>query len=806
MGTPTSGRTRPELRPLVGYHVNPVALRSRIERGLTFRELLARTRDTVLGALAHAELPLSTVAEQVRAERGTTRSPLFETMFVYQRAPFGDASWAGFAVEAPGARASLGGLTVETVPLTTRASPFDLSLIVSELEHGFAAAFEYRVEAFDRADVERLANDWTRILSRALANPDQPLSALTALEGPERQRLLSAGQGARTGIPFTPLHRRVEALAQQQPERLAVVSGSARLTRGELDARAKALAARLTVRGVAPEQRIGVALDRSFEGVIAFLAILRSGATYVPLELKHPDARLQHLVRDANLSLVLTQQRHAERVRALGCPVALLDADEWPSGAPSTGQGDPEDVHPEQAAYVIYTSGSTGAPKGVVIPHRGLSKLSEALGRGYQVTPESRVLQFASCAFDAAVAEIASTLGSGATLHLMPDGDGFASLDLPGLLRDQQITGVTLPPSVLAMLDPAGLDSLRTVISAGEACSQELVARWARGRTFINAYGPTEISVCASFGSCTDDGRTPSIGQPVDHAALYVLDSSMEPVGVGVPGELHVGGEGLALGYLGRPALTAERFVPDPFSGDPGARLYRTGDRVLWRSDLSLEFLGRSDDQVKLRGHRIELGEVDAALRSLPIVKDAVAVARRAGAGELALIGYLVLREGPLPPARELKTLLRERLPEPSIPSFFVAVPELPLTPNGKVDRRALPALEPASRVDDVPRSPLEDKIAQAFAKALGREDVGLHDHFFDDLGGSSLTVVRACAALREALSEDVPVTHLFEHPTVHALAERLSRIPAADSSTTQLQDRAEARRQALSRRTRGTR
>jgi acyl-coenzyme A synthetase/AMP-(fatty) acid ligase/acyl carrier protein len=393
----------------------------------------------------------------------------------------------------------------------------------------------------------------------------------------------------------------------------------------------------------------------------------------------------------------------------------------------------------------------------------------------------------------------------GATLEVVESRELLAGDALHRVFKERRITGVTIPPSVLALVSPEGLDALQTVVSGGEECPADLVARWAPGRVFLNAYGPTEITVCATCTEVPPDGRKPPIGQPLPGVRTYVLDEALGLVPPGVPGELYIGGVGVARGYLGLPALTAERFVLDPFSSEPGARLYRSGDLVRWLPGGQLEFLGRVDGQVKLRGFRIEPGEIEVALRECAGARQAHVLLWRPTGAEPRLVAYVVPGGEAQPTPKELRARLRERLPEHLIPADFVLLESLPLTANGKVDRRALPSPQEAPRARQAafapPRGPVEEAIARTWARVLGLAEVGVHDHFFEELGGNSLAVIKVCALLREELKHEVPVTHLFEHPTVHALAQRLGQAGGQDTPSTQSQERADARRQALKRR-----
>ncbi|NPC81122.1 amino acid adenylation domain-containing protein, partial [Pyxidicoccus fallax] len=812
VGTPTAGRSRADLSRQVGYFVNPVALRARLPRALTFSGLLAQVRGTVLEALEHQELPFARLVERLQPRRDPSRAPVFQAMFALQSGRPGRESLGAFALGEPGARVRLGALELESVPLGHRASAFDLTLMMAEVDGGYAASLEYCADLFDADAAARMAHHLRAMLEVASATPDVPLVELPLLGAEEQRALLDLGRrkAVTREIPDAEgLHHHFESWVERTPDAVALVAGASRWTYRELDTWAGRLAARLRRHGVGPEVRVGALLERGGpEAVVAFLAVLKAGGTVVPFEPSHPPERVAWTLADAGARVLLA---HGRLLQRLTLPEGVEPLRWEEHGAPGASTETPMPgvavSSPDRAAYVIYTSGSTGRPKGVVVTHRGACHLAEATVTGLGVGPGSRVLQFSSPSFDASVSEYIQGLTSGAALHLPPPGELLAGEALLRVLREERITLVTLPPSVSSLLPEAPLPDLKMLLSGGEACPADLVARFAPGRAFVNAYGPTEITVCATWEWCSpDEAGPPSIGRPLPYVDVYVLDEAMRPVPVGVAGELYVGGPSVARGYLGRPDLTAERFVPDPYGGEPGARLYRTGDVVRWRPDGRLDFSGRVDAQVKLRGFRIEPGEVEVALRELAGMRQAhVTVWRPPAGGEPRLVAYVVPASNePLAPG-EVRALLRARLPEHLVPADIVALEALPLLASGKVDARALPPPTRTAAPDGAPRTPLEETIARAWAEALGHTSVGVHAHFFDDLGGSSLGAVRACSRLREALGRDVPITHFFEHPTVHALARRLSAEAKPEPDDVKHQERAEARRQVLQRRGRNT-
>jgi amino acid adenylation domain-containing protein len=597
--------------------------------------------------------------------------------------------------------------------------------------------------------------------------PERPVESIEVLPEAERRQVLEEWNRTAAEYPADRcIHELFEAQAARTPDATALRFAGAALTYATLDHAANRLANHLRRRGVRPETRVGICLERGTELVVAILAVLKAGGAWVPLDPAYPAERLAFMLADSGAPLLLTRSPLPEGLTPRAAEVVCLDADRErieaeSARAPAAG------VLPGNLAYVIYTSGSTGRPKGVLVPHLGLANVARAHARDLGVEAGDRVLQFASPSFDASVFEMVMALAAGATL--VP-GTRETLAPGPGLLRllhDEEVTVATLPPSVLAVLPPAELPALRTLMTAGEACPAELVERWAPERRFFNLYGPTEATIWSATAACAPGGGRPPIGRPVANTRAYVLDARGAPVPVGVPGELYVGGVGVARGYAGRPELTAERFVPDPF-GAAGGRLYRTGDRVRWSARGELEFLGRVDAQVKVRGFRIEPGEIEGVLRRSEGVADCVVVAREDVPGEKRLVAYVVGHVE----AGVLREHLRRELPEYMVPAAFVFLDALPLTPNGKLDRKALPAPEYAAGADRyvAPRTPVEEVLAEIWAEVLRLERVGVEESFFE-LGGHSLLATRVVSRVRERFDMELPLQALFEHRTVAELA-----------------------------------
>jgi amino acid adenylation domain-containing protein len=566
----------------------------------------------------------------------------------------------------------------------------------------------------------------------------------------------------------------IAALFEQQvslhPEAIAISCGEIRLSYAELNARANRLAHRLLAMGVQQEDRVAVALHRSIDLPIAMLAIFKAGAVYLPMDPGYPAERIAFMLDDAQPALVLTTHAARAGLPACGPQQVCLD-DAAPEGAAAPNPG--LHITPQHAAYCIYTSGSTGRPKGVVVPHRGLPHLVSTHRRRCELGPGCRVLQFASPSFDASISELLRPLLSGATSVMACLDDLVPGAPLASLLVRERITHVTLPPAVLAVMPEDSLASVRYLIVAGESVSPALVERWHHGRYMINAYGPTEATVLASMSAPMAGADDLSIGTPIDHTQIHLLDALLRPVPIGAPGEICIAGAGVARGYLNRPALTAERFVPDPY-GPPGSRLYRSGDLGRWRHDGTLEFLGRLDEQVKIRGFRIEPGEIQAVLERHPQVAQATVIAREDHPGQRQLVGYVVPAHADRPQPAALRRYLAEHLPDYMVPAAVVLLDALPLTPNGKIDRKALPAPDFTAQASSRdPQTPNEHALAALFAEVLGLPRVGIDDDFFA-LGGHSLLAMRLASRIRTTLNVELPVRTLFEAPSVAQLAARL--------------------------------
>ncbi|HYG63468.1 MAG TPA: amino acid adenylation domain-containing protein, partial [Thermoanaerobaculia bacterium] len=814
VGAPVAGRNAPELADLVGYFVNPVVLRAPLgDEGAdsTFAAFLGRVRRVALEAFEHQELPFALLAERLQPSRDPSRSPLFQAMLVLQtaRRP-GQEALAPFALGESGAEISLGPLALTSLSLPERPAQLDLTMALAEGtgegRGGLAVSLQFNADLFDPATAGRMLGHFRTLLAAAAAAPERTLGDLPLLAAAERDQLLVEWNATAEEYPRERLlHELFEEQAERTPDRVALESGSLALTYRELESRANRLANHLIRLGITPETPVGVHLERSADVAVSVLALLKSGAEYLPLDPAYPPERVAYTLEDAGAPLVLTLQHlepSLDKYVKDGGRRLRLDAD-WREvareravrpGLPA-GRADPE-----SAAYLIYTSGSTGLPKGVQVRHRGVVNFLSSMARRPGLGAGDVLAAVTTLSFDIAGLELYLPWTVGARVVLVSREDAADGTRLLALLRRTGATAMQATPSTWRLLLAAGWegDPPITALCGGEALPRDLAeALLARAPSVWNLYGPTETTIWSAVHQVLPEETAPvaPLGRPIANTGIYIVDAALRPAPTGVPGELLIGGDGLARGYFRRPALTAERFVPDGVSGAAGARLYRTGDLARWRAGGTLEFLGRLDHQVKIRGHRVELGEVEAALTSHPAVAQAVVAARQDPTGGQRLVAYLV---GPHPPApspaspppspgegevstAELRRFLAERLPEAFVPSLFVTLPAFPLTPNGKVDRKALPAPELVRREGprEAPRSEVERAVAAVWKEVLGIPEVGLHDNFFD-LGGHSLLAAQVHARLLRSLGRDLSLVDLFRYPTVATLARHLSPEEAA--------------------------
>lgn len=762
LGMPAANRNRLELEGLIGFFVNTLALRYDLRDAPTFAELLRRTQATMTAALDHADVPFDRVVEALQPRRDPSRQPLVQVVFALQNAP----------AQVP----ALDGLQVTAATAPAVFAKFDLVVEAApRADGGIAGTFEYNTDLFDEITIQRLIAHFETLTRAALDNPAMPVTALPLIEADERARLLGDWNRFQAPLPSAPcIHAEIEAVVARSPEAPALATwadvaarkGRALLSYAELNRRANQLAHALRAQGIGPERVVAVVAARDPRTVVALLAVLKAGGVYLPVNPNDPDERINWMLEDAQAALLLDPAEVLGE-RRLGADISRAhgDVDGFPTTNPDLR------TTADNAAYLIYTSGSTGRPKGVVVPHRGMCNLAPQQARNFGVAPGARWLQTASLCFDMSLSEILLTLSAGAELVLLPARHLLPGPDLELALRFWSVTHVFMPPSLLAAMPFVALPALTTLVIGGEACPQNLVDTWAAHYTFFNAYGPTEYTVHSTQTRCRV-GEVVTIGTPIQNTRAMILDERLEPVPIGVPGELCIAGPGLARAYQGRADLTAARFVPDPHAVTPGERLYRTGDLARWDASGAIHFLGRCDDQVKLRGFRIEPGEISAALRRLTGVHQAVTVLRRDRA-EARLVAYVVhAGNAPADWGAQLRTALAATLPAFMLPAAVVVLDALPLTANGKIDTRALPADEPGAVVDaQKPVGDLETRIAAIWAEVLGRTEVPVTANFFD-LGGHSLLLGRVRARLEQALAREVAMLDLFEYPTVRGLAK----------------------------------
>lgn len=761
VGTPVANRNVPGIDGLIGLFINTLVLRSNLAGNPTFDDLVGQVGTTVLEAYDHQELPFEKLVEVLQPARDVSRSPLFQVMFNFQHALT--------------TRMELDGVGVTLLEQPAGLAKFDLLMDIKELEGQLVVTLEYATDLFKAATIIQMLTHYQVLLEGIVADPAQGIATLPLLTAAERQHILSDWNANRLDYPREqPIHHLFETVAEQSPDVCAVVAGEQRLTYGELNRRANQVADTLRELGVGPEVRVGVFMQRSPDIMVALLGILKAGGAYVPLDPHYPAERLQFMLQDARIEVLLTQAALVTRLPAYAAQTVCLDRD-WPEIARHADTNLRSGVTGEHLAYVIYTSGSTGQPKGVAIAHRNTMALLCWARDVFTPINHTGMLAATSICFDLSVFELFVPLSWGGTLILVED-----ALALPTLPPTVPVSLVNTVPSAMAELVRTGSvpSSVRTINLAGEALPLELVQRLYEQTAVeqvCNLYGPTEDTTYSTWAVVEAGAPLVPIGRPLPNTQVYLLDAQMQPVPVGVPGELYLAGDGLARGYLQRPALTAERFLPNPF-GPAGSRMYRTGDLARYQPDGVIVYLGRNDQQIKLRGYRIEPGEVEAMLIRHPAIAQAVVVTGGSGGSDQRLVAYLVLKAGHIPTFSELRTFLREKLPAPMVPSAFVVLAALPLTPNGKIDRKALQlqtqdatAAEPEHPFV-APRNATEEALTQIWMEVLRRDRIGIHDNFFE-LGGHSLLATQIMARVEDGLQVKLPLQRLFETPTIAALA-----------------------------------
>jgi amino acid adenylation domain-containing protein/thioester reductase-like protein len=781
VGLPMSSRTDSRFNNVVGYFINPVVIRSDWSAEATFDQLLRHLRGVVVEALAHGQLPFPELVKRLGVERSSNRTPVFQTMF--SLVPEALISGDGSAQQ-----------LFESLPIAQQAGQLDLYVEVIDRADGLTVEFRYGSAIFERATIERMAGHYLNLLEALLAEPSRPVGKLPMLTEPERHQLLEWNDTATECPHDRCVHQLFEDQARRAPEAVAAWFEGRQLTYGELNARSNQLAHHLRWLGVGPDVLVGICVERSLEMVVGLLGILKAGGAYVPLDPDYPAERLSFMLQDAQVAVLVTEQGLLHRLPDHPAPRVCLDRDEgliaqYPLGdLPWAGAR-------ENLAYVIYTSGSTGKPKGVMIEHGSLANALLAMGKRPGISPSDLLLAVTTCSFDIAYLELFGPLIHGARIVIASSDAARDGHQLLRLLESSEATILQATPVTWRMLLASGWKAtpgLRA-FCGGEALSEELAqALVERTEEAWNMYGPTEATIWSSVHPLSSGESPIAIGRPLANTQYYVLDELQQPVPIGVPGELYIGGKQLTRGYLNRSELTAEKLVRHPFQDEPGARLYRTGDLCRWLPEGNVEFLGRIDQQVKLRGYRIELGEIEAALASHPMVREAVVLCREDEPGEKRLVAYLVpavQTSAAQQATAALRQHLQQLLPDYMVPAIFVTLPTLPLTPNGKIDRKALPApntMEQPRQLDSVaPRTPTEEALVPIWRTVLGLQHVGVRDNFFD-LGGHSLLVPALLAAIHQAFPNAGPISirRLFEHPTLAEVACMLdAEAPGSDQA-----------------------
>jgi amino acid adenylation domain-containing protein len=784
VGSPTSGRGKASFASVVGYFVNPIVMSGHLSSTLSFADFLSQVRHNALSAFRHQDYPFALLVERLRSVRPPGRSPLFQAMFVWQKMYVASHGVAAFALHEEGAKVRIGSLTLESMALEQQAVQAELALMMGESGETLAASLQYNSDLLDRATMERFAAHFQTLIEGALQNPEQLISLLPLLREDERHQLLvawnnAASRGPGTDDPVDTLfHHRFENQARKIPDAVALVFEEGHLTYRELDARANQLARYLRRIGVKPEVVAGVCVERSVEMVITLLGILKAGGACLPLDPGYPAARLEFMLTNARAEVLIVESRSASVLNGYSSRTGCLDADREIIAGES-GDPLPCSTAPQNLAFIIYTSGSTGHPKGVAVEQKGVSRLLQWAGEFFGPQELAGVLASTSICFDLSIFELFVPLAFGGTIILtdsilrigeLPEADYATLINTVPSAMEALVTNGALPPSV------------RVVNLAGEALRKRLVDSIFRQSDRIriyNLYGPSEDTVYSTFAEMKrEDIGAPVIGRPIPGKQIYLLDEHFQPVPIGVTAEIYIGGDGAVRGYFDQPDLTGEKFLPDPFGGNSGARLYRTGDRARYLQNGNLEFLGRTDGQIKLRGFRIELGEIEELLRSHAAVKEAVVVAQDDAITGPGLVAYFVPAPDWQVTIGELTGMLRQNLPEHMTPRSYVALKEFPRMPNGKVNRGALPpameGTQPRPEGDFAgPRSPVEEALAEIFRSRLHLKRVGIHDSFFA-LGGHSLLAMSLLSQIRTVFQTELSVRDIFELPTVAGLAPKV--------------------------------
>ncbi|MBN3890742.1 MAG: non-ribosomal peptide synthase/polyketide synthase [Nostoc sp. JL31] len=768
VGSPIANRDRSEIEGLIGFFLNTLVMRTNLAGNPSFSELLGRVREMAMDAYSHQNLPFEMLVEALQPERDLSHTPLFQVMFVLQNAPISQ-------------QLELTGLTVSPLVVKSTTTKFDLTLAMENTATGLVGMWEYNTDLFDASTIERMTGHFLTLLEGIIANPEERISQLPLLTEVEQHQLLIEWNDTQVDYPLDKcIHQLFEEQVGRTPDAVAVVFEDQQLTYHELNSCANQLAHYLKSLGVSADMLVGICVERSIEMVVGLLGILKAGGAYLPLDPEYPTERLHFMLKDAQVSVLLTQQKLIDRLAQHQAKLICLDTD-WQLISQLSQDNLITETQATNLAYVIYTSGSTGQPKGVLIAHQGLLNLVFWHQNTFNITTLDKATQLAGTAFDAAVWELWPYLTAGASIYLVKSEFLSSLVKLQDWLISKQITISFLPTplaqELLSLEWPTESLALRSILTGGDKLHQypsDLIPF-----QLVNNYGPTENTVVTTSGLVVakeQDQISPSIGRGIANTQIYILDSNLQPVPVGVPGELHIAGVGLAKGYLNRPELTTEKFILNPFSTELRSRLYKTGDLARYLPDGNIEYLGRIDNQVKIRGFRIELAEIEALLGQHDDVQICCVIAREETSGNKRLVAYVVPQKEVTPTTDELRQFLDDKLPGYMVPSVFVMLESLPLTPNGKVDRRALPAPDLQQELSNyvMPNTEVEKIIAGIWQKTLEVEKVGIYNNFFE-LGGHSLLLIRINQQLQEKFGLEVSIVDMFNYPTIHRLSQYLN-------------------------------
>lgn len=792
VGTGVANRTRPELENLVGFFVNMLAMRSDFSDNLTFINQLEKVRDETLNAFANQEYPFERLVDELQPERSLSAAPIFQITFFLQNIVETASDFCG--------------VDVEYFDMDYGVSKYDLSLILWEKMNRIIGGFSFNIKLFDKRTIQRLADQFLILLRGIVSNPNTTIKELPLITESEKNIVLKKFNHTKTVCnEEVRLHRLFETQASLHPERVALTFNGESMTYGDLNRRANCLASYLQVHGIKPGMAVGICLERSFEMVISQLAVLKMGAAYVPIDPSYPDERINYMLNESEISILLTQESVVSNLKNINSKKIIIDK-EWQTITKYSYENLDVDVSSEDLAYIIFTSGSTGKPKGVMIPHRAVANIILWTIEEYKVTNEDVFLLRSPVSFDVSVWETYTPLVIGGRLVI---AQPVLHRDIRYIAREiieQNVTIIGIVPSILQLLADDELfpkcSSLRCIFCGAETLTRKLVERVKEQLSvkLINVYGPTEAAIDTVIYECLEElPNVIPIGRPVYNTEVYVLDSYMQPVPIGVVGELYLGGDNVGLGYINRPDLTAERFIEHPLLSAKGKKLYKTGDLVRFTKDGNLEFFGRADKQVKIHGQRVELDEIDEALRRCPGVYQVVTeigVFNR-------LIAYLVSEPGTSLGPKELRMEIKKFLPEYMIPDEFVFLNELPLMPNGKVNRKELSKqrnIENKENLYEAPKTKLEQTIADIWMEVLHIDKVGLNDNFFE-IGGNSLLIMVILSKIRRAINSEISVIDLFQYPTINKLAKHLNQGETAETQCESSEMRAKMRKELINRR-----